>query len=69
MGLKCYLNILVWEKKFTKKFNQWMDNQNYHEVIVGGNLWFNYQFKKLRFQDLRFAGGKPMYFIVYNILQ
>ena len=46
-----------------------MDNQNYHEVIVGGNLWFNYQFKKLRFQDLGLLKENPcIYCLQYSTI-
>lgn len=32
----------IWENRFRGKFDKWMLNQNFHKVIVGGNLWYNY---------------------------
>lgn len=32
----------IWENRFRGKFDKWMLNQNFHKVIVGGNLWYDY---------------------------
>ena len=35
----------IWENRFRGKFDRWMLNQNFHKVIVGGNLWHEYLLK------------------------
>ena len=35
----------IWENRFRGKFDKWMSNQNFHKVIVGGNLWYEYLLK------------------------
>jgi hypothetical protein len=35
----------IWEHRFRNKFDKWMQKQNFHKVIVGGNLWYDYSQK------------------------
>lgn len=35
----------IWENRFRGKFDKWMLNQNFHKVLVGGNLWYDYILK------------------------
>lgn len=47
----------VWENRFRRKFDKWMINQSFHEVFVGGNLWYDYIIKKNKHLEFNFKNN------------
>ena len=45
----------VWENRFKKKLNHWMQFQDFHRVIVGGSLWYDYILTKKKIHKSLFS--------------
>ncbi len=45
----------VWENRFKKKLNHWMQFQDFHRVIVGGSLWYDYVLNKKKTLESLFS--------------
>jgi hypothetical protein len=54
----------IWEETFKGKFEKWMNNQTFHEVFVGGNLWTEFIKNKIDFEQKKLFSSKKKHVLV-----
>lgn len=53
----------IWDKIFENKFLQWILKQNYHKILIGGNLWLKHLNKYIAPKEINFGPNKILVLI------